>query len=58
MGWWSIVFAMGVFTGSTITLGEEMGSRFFELLGTVGFFPVTTFALVSKITDLLMSYYS
>lgn len=58
MGWWSIVFAMGVFTGSTITLGEEMGSRFFDILGTVSFFPETAFALVSKITDLLTSHYS
>lgn len=57
MGWWSIVFAMGVFTGSTITLGEEMGSRFFEILGTVSFFPVGAFAFVSKITDLLTSHY-
>jgi tellurite resistance protein TehA-like permease len=58
MGWWSIVFAMGVFTGSTITLGEEMGSRFFEILGVVSFFPVTAFAFVSKITNLLTSHYS
>jgi tellurite resistance protein TehA-like permease len=37
MGWWSIVFATGVFTGSTITLGQEMPSRFFDVLGTVSF---------------------
>jgi tellurite resistance protein TehA-like permease len=37
MGWWSIVFATGVFTGSTITLGQEMTSRFFNVLGTVSF---------------------
>lgn len=35
MGWWSIVFATGVFTGSTITIGQEMTSRFFNVLGTV-----------------------
>lgn len=35
LGWWSIVFATGVFTGSTITLGQEMTSRFFNVLGTV-----------------------
>jgi hypothetical protein len=35
MGWWSIVFATGVFTGSTIALGQEMTSRFFNVLGTV-----------------------
>ena len=37
MGWWSIVFATGVFAGSTITLGQEMNSRFFNVLGTVSF---------------------
>lgn len=58
MGWWSIVFAIGVFTGSTITLGEEMGSRFFEILGTVSFFPLTASTLISKITDFLTSHYS
>jgi tellurite resistance protein TehA-like permease len=35
MGWWSIVFATGVFTGSTISLGQEMPSSFFDILGTV-----------------------
>jgi tellurite resistance protein TehA-like permease len=40
MGWWSIVFAIGVFTGSTITLGQEMPSRFFNVLGTVSFVPL------------------
>jgi tellurite resistance protein TehA-like permease len=35
MGWWSIIFATGVFTGSTITMGQEMPSRFFNVLGTV-----------------------
>ena len=35
MGWWSIVFATSVFTGSTIALGQEMTSRFFNVLGTV-----------------------
>jgi tellurite resistance protein TehA-like permease len=35
MGWWSIVFATGVFTGSTITLGQEMPSMLFNVLGTV-----------------------
>jgi tellurite resistance protein TehA-like permease len=37
MGWWDIIFATGVFTGSTITLGQEMPSRFFNILGTVSF---------------------
>ena len=45
MGWWGIVFATGVFTGSTITLGQEMPSRFFDVLGTVSFLrlPMKTF---------------
>jgi len=46
MGWWSIVFATGVFTGSTITLGQEMGSRFFDVLGTVSFFHLHIFPLI------------
>jgi tellurite resistance protein TehA-like permease len=37
MGWWGIIFATGVFTGSAITLGQEMPSRFFNILGTVSF---------------------
>jgi tellurite resistance protein TehA-like permease len=37
MGWWSIIFATGVFTSSAITLGQEMPSRFFDVLGTVSF---------------------
>lgn len=39
LGWWGIIFATGVFTGSTITLGQEMPSRFFNVLGTVSFHP-------------------
>lgn len=35
LGWWGIVFATGVFTGSTITLGKELSSKFLNVLGTV-----------------------
>jgi tellurite resistance protein TehA-like permease len=35
LGWWSIVFAASVYTGSTILLGQEMPSRVFDVLGTV-----------------------
>lgn len=58
MGWWSIVFAIGVFLGSTITLGEEMESRFFKMLGTVSYLPLTASALVCEITGLLTCHYS
>ena len=40
LGWWGIIFAIGVFTGCTITLGQEMPSRFFDVLGTVRFPPL------------------
>jgi tellurite resistance protein TehA-like permease len=35
MGWWGFTFPLGVFTVSTTTLGKEIPSRFFSLLGTV-----------------------
>ena len=35
MGWWGFTFPVGVFTISTITIGEELPSAFFRVLGTV-----------------------
>lgn len=35
MGWWGFTFPLGVFTVSTTTLGKEIPSMFFEVLGTV-----------------------
>jgi tellurite resistance protein TehA-like permease len=35
MGWWGFTFPVGVFTMSTITIGREMDSAFFKVLGTV-----------------------
>ncbi|KIM99190.1 hypothetical protein OIDMADRAFT_201827 [Oidiodendron maius Zn] len=35
MGWWGFTFPLGVFTVSTTTLGKELPSRFFSVLGTV-----------------------
>lgn len=52
MGWWSIVFATGVFTGSTITLGQEMPSRFFDVLGTILTIIVALFWIVASIYTL------
>ena len=35
MGWWGFTFPLGVFTISTTTLGKEIPSMFFDVLGTV-----------------------
>ena len=35
MGWWGFTFPLGVFTVSTTTLGKELPSVFFNILGTV-----------------------
>lgn len=35
MGWWGFTFPLGVFTVSTTTLGKEIPSKFFDVLGTV-----------------------
>jgi tellurite resistance protein TehA-like permease len=43
MGWWGIIFATAVFTGSTIAIGEEMPSRFFDVLSTVSFHSLSLF---------------
>jgi tellurite resistance protein TehA-like permease len=35
MGWWGFTFPIGVFTMATISIGQELGSEFFKVLGTV-----------------------
>lgn len=35
MGWWGFTFPLGVFTVSTTTMGKELPSTFFNVLGTV-----------------------
>lgn len=35
MGWWGFIFPVGVFTLLTISLGEELESRFFKVLSCV-----------------------
>ncbi|KAL0259313.1 Plasma membrane sulfite pump involved in sulfite metabolism [Diplodia seriata] len=35
MGWWGFTFPLGVFTVSTVTIGKELPSPFFTVLGTV-----------------------
>lgn len=34
MGWWGFTFPLGVYTVSTTTLGDEIPSAFFRILGT------------------------
>ncbi|KAJ5098940.1 hypothetical protein N7532_005941 [Penicillium argentinense] len=43
MGWWALTFPLGVFTTSTCTIGQELPSRFFSVLGTI--FSVTVVVL-------------
>ena len=38
IGWWGFTFPIGVFTVSTVQIGREMPSRFFDVLGTVSLF--------------------
>lgn len=35
MGWWGFTFPLGVLTVATTTIGVEMPSKFFLVLGTV-----------------------
>lgn len=35
MGWWGFIFPVGVFTLLTISIGEELESRFFKVLSCV-----------------------
>lgn len=35
MGWWGFTFPLGVFSASTLQLGQEIPSRFFDVLGTI-----------------------
>lgn len=35
LGWWAFTFPLGVYAVSTITLGSELPSVFFEIFGTV-----------------------
>lgn len=35
MGWWAFTFPLGVFCVSTTTIGAELPSKFFKVLGTI-----------------------
>ena len=34
MGWWGFTFPLGVYASSTVQMGKELPSRFFDVLGT------------------------
>ncbi|KAB8259911.1 malate permease [Aspergillus pseudonomiae] len=51
MGWWALTFPLGVFTTSTCSIGQELPSRFFSVLGTV-------LSVAVVILWLLVSYYT
>ncbi|KAL5120048.1 Plasma membrane sulfite pump involved in sulfite metabolism [Pleosporales sp. CAS-2024a] len=46
MGWWAFTFPNGVFTMSTISIGQELPSAFFKVSGTVLAISVALFWLV------------
>jgi tellurite resistance protein TehA-like permease len=52
MGWWGFTFPLGVFTTSTTTMGKELPSTFFKVLGTVCTFPFIHASLIQKLTFL------
>ena len=48
MGWWGFTFPLGVFTSSTTTIGVELPSTFFKVLGTV--------SLTRTVNDIVAEY--
>ncbi|OGM47880.1 sulfite efflux pump SSU1 [Aspergillus bombycis] len=51
IGWWALTFPLGVFTTSTCSIGQELPSRFFSVLGTI-------LSVAVVILWLLVSYYT
>jgi tellurite resistance protein TehA-like permease len=37
IGWWGFTFPLGVFASSTVQMGTELPSRFFNVIGTVSY---------------------
>ncbi|KAL7815053.1 voltage-dependent anion channel [Trichoderma aethiopicum] len=46
IGWWGFTFPLGVWAGATIAIGQEMPSRFFNVLGTIASVIVTLLWIV------------
>ncbi|CAI7649942.1 unnamed protein product [Penicillium pancosmium] len=51
MGWWALTFPLGVFTTCTCTIGQELHSRFFSVLGTI-------FSVIVVIFWVLVTYHT
>ncbi|KAJ5109686.1 hypothetical protein N7532_002331 [Penicillium argentinense] len=48
IGWWGFTFPLGVFAASTVQMGSELPSKFFNILGTViSLFVVVLWGIVS-----------
>ncbi|KAJ6104112.1 hypothetical protein N7523_010432 [Penicillium sp. IBT 18751x] len=48
IGWWGFTFPLGVFAASTVQMGTELPSRFFNVLGTIlSVFVVVLWIIVS-----------
>ncbi|KAJ5493435.1 Sulfite efflux pump SSU1, partial [Penicillium diatomitis] len=51
MGWWALTFPLGVFTTCTCTLGRDLPSQFFSVLGTI-------FSVAVALLWLLVSFHT
>ncbi|EHK18278.1 uncharacterized protein TRIVIDRAFT_158830 [Trichoderma virens Gv29-8] len=49
IGWWGFTFPPGVWAGATIAIGQEMPSRFFNVLGTIASVIVTLLWIIVAI---------
>lgn len=56
MGWWGFTFPLGVYTVSTTTLGSELPSAFFRVLGTIFSVSVTLLWIVVAVGTLKRAY--
>lgn len=56
MGWWGFTFPLGVFTVATTTLGTELPSAFYRILGTIFSITVTLLWIVVAAGTLFKAY--
>lgn len=56
MGWWGFTFPLGVYTVATTTLGKELPSAFFRILGTIFSLVVTLLWIVVAIGTLIRAW--
>lgn len=56
MGWWGFTFPLGVFTVSTTTLGKELPSAFYSILGTIFSLVVTLLWIIVAVGTLVRAY--